>query len=410
MATEKTHDIFLSYSSNDKERVRPIVEAIEKEGFTLWWDDNIPPGTTWRAFIQENLDAAQVVVVIWSKSSVKRRFVIDEAEEGLQRESLFPIFIDDVKAPIGLRSPQNIQLINWQGGKNEQLGKFIESIRAKLGHAAKPTKQKDKKSEQAWKNTVKTNTAAAFYDFLNHNWHSPHAKEALQKAQVLEEEEKQRAERLRQAQQQRQINPLGSQRPFTAPGTTNFNYWAKRLETIQSLDSSSAATSRQQYTPTVTEPGEKFVFYKSFAFWAALVVFPLLGLGGAWVAEQVVEWGSPSRGGLAEYFYTMRFWLYAAGAVWGILYLIQGTIEASDYDDWTELPLALWTPFENIFDFDETSLGGLITALPINLILSWGLTFAIVLYLNETSFSMNLSYILSGITLVQAVVYFRQQD
>ncbi len=31
-------DIFLSYSSKDKDRVRPLVLALEREGWSVWWD------------------------------------------------------------------------------------------------------------------------------------------------------------------------------------------------------------------------------------------------------------------------------------------------------------------------------------------------------------------------------------
>ena len=61
------HDVFLSYASEDKERVRPIVEAIEQEGVTVWWDENLPPGTSWRSFLQKTLDESRIVVVVWSQ-------------------------------------------------------------------------------------------------------------------------------------------------------------------------------------------------------------------------------------------------------------------------------------------------------------------------------------------------------
>lgn len=408
MSTEKSHDIFLSYSSNDKERVRPIVEAIEKEGVTVWWDDNIPPGTTWREFIQENLDASKLVVVIWSSSSIKSKFVQDEAQEGQDRNSLLPIRIEDVRIPIGFRSEQTIQLFDWDGKPNEDWQKLIKGIRAKLGRTAKPSKKKEKQSEQAWKKALKANTIEAFYDFLNHNWHSPHAKEALQRAQALEKEEQQRAERRKQVQQQQQTTTFGSQRPFSVPATTNFDYWAKRLNAIQPpASSSSTDTSWQQYTPPVTAPGEAFVFYKSFVFWASLLVFPLLGLGGAWVADQAVGWGGASFADLEGYSYMPKSWLYITGVVWGILYFIQGTIGAYEFDDWTEFLLALWTPFESIFDFDEATLGGLMSALPINLITSWSIALVGAVYMSGTILDGVSPIILGVVTLVQAVAYYR---
>jgi hypothetical protein len=39
-------DIFLSYSSKDKDRVRPLVLALEREGWSVWWDRKTPAGET----------------------------------------------------------------------------------------------------------------------------------------------------------------------------------------------------------------------------------------------------------------------------------------------------------------------------------------------------------------------------
>lgn len=37
-------DIFLSYSSDDRGRVRPIVAALERRDWSVWWDREILPG------------------------------------------------------------------------------------------------------------------------------------------------------------------------------------------------------------------------------------------------------------------------------------------------------------------------------------------------------------------------------
>ena len=37
-------DIFLSYSSEDKSKVRLIAYALEKMGWTVWWDRKIGAG------------------------------------------------------------------------------------------------------------------------------------------------------------------------------------------------------------------------------------------------------------------------------------------------------------------------------------------------------------------------------
>ena len=62
-------DIFVSYKAEDQRRVRPLVDALEAEGLSVWWDAEIGGGAAWRQSIEEELDAARCVIVIWSKRS-----------------------------------------------------------------------------------------------------------------------------------------------------------------------------------------------------------------------------------------------------------------------------------------------------------------------------------------------------
>jgi hypothetical protein len=81
-------DIFLSYKSEDQQRAKIIAEALEQNEYSVWWDEKIPPGKAYDEFIQEALDAAKCVVVLWSNESVKPKegeWVRTEASEGNKR-------------------------------------------------------------------------------------------------------------------------------------------------------------------------------------------------------------------------------------------------------------------------------------------------------------------------------------
>jgi len=71
--TQPKHDIFLSYPSKDANRVKPIVALLEAEGWQGWWDPKIPHGTRFDAYIEEQLNQAKLVVVVWSKHSVQSK-------------------------------------------------------------------------------------------------------------------------------------------------------------------------------------------------------------------------------------------------------------------------------------------------------------------------------------------------
>ena len=107
-------DIFISYASDDKSRVEPLAEALEAQGWSVWWDRAIPAGREFEDVIEEAIDAARCIVVVWSDKSVSSRWVRTEADEGANRQILVPVLFDNVKIPLAFRRIQAANLIGWQ--------------------------------------------------------------------------------------------------------------------------------------------------------------------------------------------------------------------------------------------------------------------------------------------------------
>ena len=70
--------IFLSYSTVDRERVRPLVDLLGTIA-PVWWDQRILHGTSWDEEIETALEEASCVVVAWTETSVDARWVKAEA-------------------------------------------------------------------------------------------------------------------------------------------------------------------------------------------------------------------------------------------------------------------------------------------------------------------------------------------
>ncbi len=122
-------DIFISYSSEDKTSVKVIAEILEQKGWTVWWDRQIPVGKRYDNVIEEELNNAKCVIVIWTQRSVTSEWVKNEASEAAQREILAPLLLEDVKIPLAFRRIEAARLINWNGAiDHPELGILFNAV------------------------------------------------------------------------------------------------------------------------------------------------------------------------------------------------------------------------------------------------------------------------------------------
>ena len=108
-------DVFISYSHENKDAARILAGVIEARGYDVWWDRELIAGDDYTNVIEEVLDAAKAVIVLWSAASRKSYWVRDEAAVGRDRNRLLPVAIDDNQPPLGFRQIHTISLKGWDG-------------------------------------------------------------------------------------------------------------------------------------------------------------------------------------------------------------------------------------------------------------------------------------------------------
>jgi hypothetical protein len=106
-------DIFFSYSSADRERVRAVRDALVAQGFEVFWDQQVPPGTDWDTWIRQHLTKSKCAMAFWSTTSVSSDNVRHEATVAKQQGKLISVLLEPLTAeqfPMGLYAQQAANL------------------------------------------------------------------------------------------------------------------------------------------------------------------------------------------------------------------------------------------------------------------------------------------------------------
>lgn len=112
-------DIFISYASEDTDFARRLAGAFEGEGWSVWWDKQIPPGMDYAQVIEAAVNEARCVVVLWSQHSIGSRWVHTEAAAGADRDIVATVIVDDTPGesiPFEFRRLQAGNLKDWRAG------------------------------------------------------------------------------------------------------------------------------------------------------------------------------------------------------------------------------------------------------------------------------------------------------
>lgn len=96
--------IFISYAHKDSDIVLPIISRLQQDGYRVWYDEGIAPGSNWDVYISEHLDQSSNVLGFLSKSYVKSQNCRDElALTRLKGKPMNLVYIDDVQLSSGLK-------------------------------------------------------------------------------------------------------------------------------------------------------------------------------------------------------------------------------------------------------------------------------------------------------------------
>ena len=126
-------DIFISYLHEDIDAAEKVADALEYEGWSVFWDRRILPGKRFDDFLWEQIQAAHCVIVLWSRQSIHSHWVRDEAREGLKKGILVPALLDDILPPFGFGAIQAANLIGWKADRRHWgFQQLLQAVRAAI--------------------------------------------------------------------------------------------------------------------------------------------------------------------------------------------------------------------------------------------------------------------------------------
>lgn len=111
-------EIFFSYASADRERVRPFHDALTAHGFDVFWDAQVPTAADWDRMIKGKLEQSRCAIVFWSANSAASPNVRHEVDIARGDRKLVQVLLEPMSTkalPMGSIAEQAANLAGWRG-------------------------------------------------------------------------------------------------------------------------------------------------------------------------------------------------------------------------------------------------------------------------------------------------------
>ncbi len=158
-------DIFISYKREEQHVARCLADALEREGWSVWWDPKLHAGEHFDDVIEQAMKASRCVIVLWSQRSVQSTYVKDEAYYALNHNKLVPVKIEAVDLPFRFEELQTLELFDWDGTVNQDSYRNLRKDIAEIvGQPHRPTEISKEPSENV--NVANVSLPAVIRDTL----------------------------------------------------------------------------------------------------------------------------------------------------------------------------------------------------------------------------------------------------
>ena len=131
-------EVFISYARSTQAAALRFADALRAAGYAVWRDDELPPHRPYADVIEERLQAAKAVLVIWSADAVKSDWVRAEADVARAAGKLVQLSLDGAIPPMPFNQIQCDDLSGWSGDTASPSWRKVEAAIEHLVRGSAP--------------------------------------------------------------------------------------------------------------------------------------------------------------------------------------------------------------------------------------------------------------------------------
>ena len=120
-------DVFISYARENHDVAKRLAEAVAREGYRVWWDEEIPPHLSYSQLIGEKIDSAKAAIVVWSRGAAASEWVRAEADVARAARKLIQTSVDGTTPPLPFNLIQFAAIGDWNGEEDHPGWKAVKT-------------------------------------------------------------------------------------------------------------------------------------------------------------------------------------------------------------------------------------------------------------------------------------------
>ncbi|HHU53833.1 MAG TPA: TIR domain-containing protein [Clostridiaceae bacterium] len=127
--------IFVSYSHKDKKFVFPIIEQMAKDGYRIWYDEGIDPGSEWPEIIAAHLNDCFSCIAFISDNSINSHNCRREINFALLKKKRFiSVVLEEVQMSLGMEMQLSVtqSIFKYKHSSDQEF--FAKLYEAKFLH------------------------------------------------------------------------------------------------------------------------------------------------------------------------------------------------------------------------------------------------------------------------------------